>query len=550
MPAELSSFKCLTNISDFMIKMNPEGSTTKTSVLDGVFSKLLRPPKVYPQRFFIFLAIILSVTLLCPAIAPETQADSGIFQYAVWRAHDKIVKAPYVDGVVVYLHWNVLEREPGNVNLEPLSRIRSRAEQGGKRFILRIVTAEHTPSWLYRMGVPKVYEKIDNRLQPVPLYWHPVYLERLNSLVEKIAQNLDGKSSLASVQIGIATYGEMLLGGREWLLNGFTPQIWTQTCANVIDIYRSHFKKTPLVVMIMSQEFPGGRQTESMLPVAEYAATNGIGLQFNGLSPDNSYLWGLMDKPDPISAISILRKFRKLVPLYFEMTSKEVDVRLSCLNALSEQASFLFVYASQLEDQEMAPVFEFTRRFLGKTPSSSNAVWTLLRQTFPEESVRTGKKNYDFGIEQIDVDGLKAPPAEGGPLTISSKTTAMENLNGLPCRRTLGSEQFHHMVFKIADEFDAGPNPTLTVIYADIGHDLWFPIYTSQGKFISCRPVQKNNSGRWLRADFRLENFSKNSAADLLIYSNNDGDEFIHFVELTRGGIEVVIPFSDSDVSH
>lgn len=494
------------------------------------------------------LALMLILSFFT-GLANETRADSGLFQYALWRAHDPIVTAPYVDGVVAYLHWNVLEREPGKVDVEPILRMRSRIQQAGKRFILRIVTAEHTPSWLYRMGVPKVYEKIDNKLQIVPLYWSPVYLERLNSLVEKIAQQFDGDTSLAAVQIGIATYGEMLLGGREWPSHGFTPLIWTNTCRQIIDIYTNHFKKTPLAVMIMSQEFQGGRQTDSMLPVAEYAATHGVGLQFNGLSPDNSYLWGLMDKPDPTSATAILRKFRHNVPLYLEMTSDKVDVRLSCLNALSEQASFLFVYTSLLNDETLVPVFEFTKLFLGKSPSGSNAVWTLLRQTFPQDALRTGRKNYDFGLEQIDLQNIKVFRAEGGILNIRAKTSAVERLNGLPCRRTAGEQQFHHMVFKISDDFDPGPAPILTVIYADIGQDAWFPMYAVGDKLISCEPIRKNNTKRWLRADFVLANFSKGSPIDLVIHSNNDGDEFIHFVEVTRNGNDVSIPFSKSDVT-
>ncbi len=478
------------------------------------------------------------------------QTDSGLFQYAVWRSNDRIVPATYVDGFVAYLHWNTLEREPGKIDVEAVLRICARAREAGKRFILRIVTAEHTPTWLYKMGVPHVYEKIDNQLRTVPLYWNPIYLQRLDSLVEKIAQNLDGDPTLAAVQIGIATYGEMLLGGREWLSHGFSPLLWTETCRSIIDIYRERFKKTPLTVMIMSQEFPGGRQTDSMLPVAEYAVAHGVGLQFNGLSPDNSYLWGLMDKPDPVSATAIFRKLRYKVPLYLEMTDGKVDVLLSCLNALSEQVSFLFVYTSLLDDQALAPVFEFTKHFLGKTPANSKAVWTLLRQTFPQDKIRTGKKNYEFGLEQLDLEDLTVNKADGGLMNIRSKTFAVELLNGLPCRRTMGTEKSHHMVFKFSDDFDPGPDPILTVIYADIGHDLWFPMYASGNKFISCQPIQKGNTGKWRRADFDLHGFSKASPADIVIHSNNDGDEFIHFVQVTKSGHDISTPFSKYQVNY
>jgi hypothetical protein len=500
--------------------------------------------------FTLWLVLLLILAhLFFPAFTLQVEADSGIFQYAVWRSNDPIVSAPYVDGVVAYCYWNSLEREPGKVDVDAILRIRARAQEANKRLILRIVTAEHTPTWVYRMGVPEVYEKIDNRFQPVPLYWNPLYLKRLDSLVGKIAQSFDGDPALAAVQIGIATYGEMLLGGREWSANGFTSEQWTRTCQKIIDIYRDHFTKTPLVVMIMSQEFPGNRQTGSMLPVAEYAASRGVGLQFNGLSPDNSYLWGLMDKPDPTSAIGIMRKFRHDVPLYLEMTSDKVDARLSCLNALSERVSFLFVYTSLLDDRSLAPVFEFSKLFLGKNPGNSNAVWTLLRQTFPGEEVRTGKKNYEFGLRQLDHQDLRIALDKGGVLDINAKTSPVERLNGLPCRRTVGQEKRYQMVFKISDSFDPGSCPVLTVIYADIGQDVWFPMYASGDKFISCEPVRKNNTGRWLRADFKLEGFVKGFPIDIVINSNEDGDEFVDFVEITRTGDDVSIPFSTSEVT-
>ncbi len=503
----------------------------------------------FPRSRFSLVLLLILAQLFFGGLTQQVAADSGLFQYAVWRSNDRIVTAPYVDGVVAYIHWNVLEREPGHVDMDPILRIRSRVQQEGKRFILRVVTADHSPDWLYRLGVPRVIEKIDDQFRSVPLYWHPIYLQRLNSLVEKIAQQFDGDSSLAAIQIGIATYGEMLLGGREWLSKGFSPSIWTDTCRGIIDVYRAHFRKTPLVVMIMSQELPGFRRTDSMLPVAEYAASHGVGLQFNGLSPDNSYLWGLLDQPDPTSAISILRKFGHKVPVYLEMTSDKVDVRLSCLNALSEGASFLFIYTSLLEDQSLAPLFEFTRHFLGRTPSNSDAVWTLLRQTYPAETVRTGKKNYNFGLDQVDLKDLVVTCCDGSYLKIGSKTSALECPNGLPCRKTNTEDQFPHMVFRISSEFDPGPEPILTVIYADIGEDLWYPMYTEGKRLVRCRTIQKRNTGRWLQADFTLEGFSKGSPIDLVIHSNNDGDEFIHFVQLTRSRTNVIVPFSAAHVT-
>lgn len=472
----------------------------------------------------------------------------GLFQYGVWRSDDRIVSAPFVDGVVAYFHWNVLEREPGRVDMEPILRIRSRVQSEGKRFILRIVTAEHTPNWLYRLGVPRVIDKSDDQPRSVPLYWHPVYLQRVNALIAKIAEQLDGDPSVAAVQIGVAKYGEMLIGGRDWIAQGFSPSIWTDTCRAIIDIYKEHFKKTPLLVMIMSQEFPDGRRTESMQQVAEYAAAHRVGLQFNGLSPDNSYLWGLLDRPDPDSAIAIFRKFSSQIPLSFELTSDKVDPRISCMNALSERASFLSVHTSILEQASLAPLFAFTRYFLGRTPSNSKAVWTLLRQTYPGDALRTGKKNYEFGLEQVELQDHVTACIDGSELKIRGKTSALDGLNGLPCRKTNSAENFHHMVFRISSEFDPGPEPVLTVAYADVGEDTWQPMYMTEQGLRWGRTIRKHNTGKWLKADFTLHGFTKGSPIDLLIDSKGDGDEYIHYVQLSRSVSAVPFPFSADQI--
>ncbi len=510
------------------------------SDINGFPRKYRKPTGRNLSNRLMFLSLAM---VFCFSTAASS--DSGLFQYAVWRSNDRIVNLPYVDGVVAYLHWNVLERQQGDFDLEPIRRIRNRAQQEGKRFILRIVTADHSPVWLYRLGVPRVMENIDGRLRSVPLYWHPVYLQSLGALVKKIGEHFDGDPHLAAVQMGVGTYGEMLLGGREWMEKGFSNDIWTDTCRKIIDIYRDSFKKTPLIVMIMSQEFPGNRQTAPMTQVAEYAASNDIGLQFNGLSPDNSYLWGLMDKPDEHSAIGIMRQYRSRVPLYFELTSDKVDARLSCLNALSERASFIFIHTSLLEDPSLAPVFEFTRHFLGHSPNNSDAVWSMLRQTFPADSLRTGKKNYDFGMELFETQDANVLLSDGATQKLGSNTTAIEELNGLPCRKTNGATNQRHMLFKIAQDFDTGKNPTLTVFYADVGHDTWFPMY-SVGKTIARGGVvKKNNTSKWLKVEFTLEGFAKGSPIDIVIDSNDDGDEFISFVQLTRDGTRVLTPFPD-----
>ncbi len=491
--------------------------------------------------------VTLALLQLFIVLAPCLVEGRGLYQYGVWRPHDKILTLPYVDGVIVYMHWNVMEPEEGEINLEPIREIRSRVQALGKRFILRVVTSEHTPPWVFSRGVPAVIDRTEDSPKMAPLYWHALYLRRLEILVNALGGALDGDPSLAGVQIGIAGFGEMVLGGDDWLQQGFTPSLWTETCRSIIDIYRNAFRRTPLLVMIMSQEFSKGREIEPMEQIAEYAASKGIGLQFNGLSEDNSYLWGLRPTPDPCSAIGLFRRFAKHVPISFELTNDKVDPHLSLMNALSEGAGFVSVHTSILERPSLAQLFTFTSNFLGKRPRNSSCVWTVLRQTFPGAREKTGKKNYEFGLSQMD--GTSVDESSSNISTcLAAHAAAIGSHRGRPCRRTDYRKGSRCMSFKMAGDFDAGTDPVVTVIYSDEGSDTWTLGYSTGPVKRTSDPIRKGNSGRWLRVNIKLVGFRRGADPDFFIDSNMDGDEYIHFVQVTRGRSDVILPYSEDEV--
>lgn len=499
-------------------------------------------------RTRVFLLVIVTA-LLATSMNGESTA-AGLYQYGVWQTNDKILASSFVDGVVVYVGWSALEPTQDAVDVSFIKAVRTRAKELGKKLIIRIVSAELTPPWVYRLGIPRVLDTTDHDPRWVPLYWHPKYLGVLDEFIGKISAQLDGDPVIEAVQVGIGRYGEMCLEGFDWLNHDFSPKLWTATCISILDIYKKHFRKTPLLVMIMSADLPGGRWTSPMQEVASYAAANGIGIQFNGLSPDNSYLWGLRGQPDEDSAVGIFRKYAGKVPLAFELTNDKVDARLSCMNAVSEHASFLFVHTSLLADPELRGIFAFTHYFLGRSLRSSDAVWTLLRQTNPDSVEETGKKNYEFGLKQIEFPTDTKFVVDKQQISVTTKTMPLDDFLGLPCRRTVDSDQQAYLAFQIDGEVNLGSKPTLSVIFADVGMDSWSLFYMTQDGLRKFGTVHKQDTRQWLIVDFELPGLSTGHVADILIDSNGDGDEYIHYLQLNRAGMAAPLPISLPHISY
>ncbi len=494
------------------------------------------------RRFLIFTAFFTMYFSCTPQAA-------GLYQYGVWQSDDRMLSSSFVDGVVAYVGWSDLEPEEGLLDMSFIEAIRARAKKLGKKLIVRLVSAELTPSWVYKKGVPRVLDTTDHEPRWVPLYWHPAYLKALDGFISRVGPKLDGDPVIEAVQVGIGRYGEMCLEGDDWLKHDFSPSGWTATCISIIDIYRKHFHKTPLIVMIMSADLPGRRWTSPMQEVASYAAGKGIGLQFNGLSPDNSYLWGLQDYPDKDSAIGIFRHYVGKVPLAFELTNDKVDTGLSCMNALSEHASFLFIHTALLDDPSLKDIFVFTRYFLGRTVQSSDALWILLRQTNPDAISETGKKNYEFGLKQIESVKDEVFVFGKAQIPVTYKTTPFSDFLGLPCRRTGHTGERGYIAIQIHKDVNLGDKPTLSVVYADVGMDSWTLLYMTAGGLKNAGTVQKRDTGQWIAADFELPGLSAGHAADMLIDTNGDGPEYVHYIQLNIGGRAVPLPLSLTHIS-
>jgi len=204
------------------------------------------------------------------------------------------------------------------------------------------------------------------------------------------------------------------------------------------------------------------------------------------------------------------------------------------------------------------PFMEFANIYLGRTLADTPSVWTAIRESgyiwYPECG------NFDFWLYQDDSvpggktvvvtyrTGLNFPTTTSG-CTITNKTEQGVNLGGSfvskeswITRRTDSASGNRYMFFKVDDGYVFNTNQTITVTvtYFDRGTDGWELLYDSATGQRSGGTITKTNSLTWKKATFVLANArfanSLTGGSDFYIDGRTDGDEYIHFVDVTKSG--------------
>ena len=109
-------------------------------------------------------------------------------------------------------------------------------------------------------------------------------------------------------------------------------------------------------------------------------------------------------------------------------------------------------------------------------------------------------------------------------------------------RRTDQATGNPYMFFDVDGAYLQGLHAArVQVVYWDYGTDTWSLYYrNAQGQVVSAGTIRKQNTRTWKTATFDLvmrfdDDLPVGSGgADFYISSNNDGDEWIHFVEVMR----------------
>ncbi|MDH7486925.1 MAG: DNRLRE domain-containing protein, partial [Anaerolineae bacterium] len=396
------------------------------------------------------------------------------------------------------------------------------------------------PTWLFNLE-PGALVFCDGDYDddwPIPRYWHPTYFAHYADFVLDAAARYDGDPRIAWIGMGVGMYGETWPaenGGRadyrQCLMDaGLTSDLWVETVNRITDLYTQAFTRTPLFL----QFAPAFDKWDERQRFTDYAAARGVGLKHNGLQPDS----GAAIR-DGTGQYDPMFKWGDRVPLAWEsydyLIPGEVGTLWGIYNGLNKHPDYMVLAADVITDEARWPVLRFANEHLGRTLEDTPSVWVALRET-----ERTGpwdypqRGNYDFWLYQKD-------DAPGGRTVPEWNVSSYKE--GRYTRRTDEATGNPYMVFDVDDGYlydvAIGEAVTLTVVYYDQGTDQWELQYDAWADpYRSGGVIGKTGSGRWVQKTFvlndaRLAN-RQEGGGDFRLWSRNDGDEYIHFVQVSR----------------
>lgn len=413
----------------------------------------------------------------------------------------------------------------------------------------------------------------------VPNYWSTEFQEGFHNLIRAFGARYNNDPRVEWVQISTGRDGENQPGIDDAMDQclaslGYTSEQWIEVVNNIIGYYREAFPNKPL----MTQHYPifvRGHEYERR-EIANYAAMRGVGFKGNGLMADRDkmvcrdpyYSYGYLSfLEDPIISYS------DTLPIGFESyrfyLRDDAQVYWAMLSALDSHADYIAlaeeVFTDMAGGTRLWPILQFTQRHIGRTPYDTPSVWVALRESGYTYYPKRG--NYSFYLYQRDdIPGgrtvaityrpvchvqpqtncppyqiREAAPVEGDVPYLDS--SAWESWI---TRRTDQASGNTSMYFDIDDRYLYGATHpvSLTVTYYDhifgSGPDTWRLEYDSDSGIKFAGPaIVKTGTDRWVQKTFYLPdaNFQNGLAggrADFRISCEGDGDEVIHFVQLTH----------------
>jgi beta-galactosidase GanA len=146
----------------------------------------------------------------------NTNGFQGIFQFT-GQAEKQNAANPSISGANLEWSWADIEPTEGVYDWSKVDRDINVWTSRGKQVILRFATGgqiswsgsvdgSYTPPWVFNTyGVQRVTETNGTVF---PVYWNPVYLQKLTDFVNAAAARYDTNPYVAAVQIGIGQGGE------------------------------------------------------------------------------------------------------------------------------------------------------------------------------------------------------------------------------------------------------------------------------------------------------------------------------------------------------
>ncbi len=379
--------------------------------------------------------------------------------------------------------------------------------------------------------------------------------------------------------------------------NGLTQELWIQYIKDVTDAYLNAFKEGGVLrKSLLLQYGPWTFSNVERRETGTYAANLGVGLSLNGLYPDdeNAVVMNHTSKPYTGKYDQMLI-YSDTVPIAFEtyqyMLCNPTQVYWGVINALDKHIYYLRASIDLFKEwdpssnwyngpdkTENVNIFAWASKYIGRGPGDTPSAWVALRDhrdpwrvcwqiahgAPPDPHYYPQWGNYSFYLYQDDhIPGGDTVPETNEqyagdpsyPITRIGDNTHPYNpvipsgREGWVVRRTDQASGNPYMWFKIDDRYlyNYTGTVTITVTYADVFTDTWALKYdAADGTEHAAVPeggsvpyVQKTNSRTWKQARFVISDgrFANGltGGADFRIDCLNDGDEWIHMVDVTRG---------------
>lgn len=212
----------------------------------------------------------LSFLICCTAASAEGNSGAGIgIRMTVKEQSDSefrklILANELIDCVYLGVCWASVEPEEGKFDFSQLRREVTDWTSTGKHVVIQMtlygqaVDDSITPAWIYeKKNVRAVHFSgggvARGREVRVPAVWQKGFAsEYVLPLVRAMAKEFDGDKRISYVHPGFGHLGHVTaqpskFGGPAFVSAGWTPKKWTEYCRETSDLYRSSFKKTPLM---------------------------------------------------------------------------------------------------------------------------------------------------------------------------------------------------------------------------------------------------------------------------------------------------------------
>lgn len=197
----------------------------------------------------------------------NTPFGYGIFEMMHWRQMeqkpDANIDNPYLGGALFHLPWAMLEPSPGKLDTTFLDRLLRMWTSKGKKIILQFKTSpggkeknpfkeSSTPAWVYDEGAKYVQSTKGGLEQRIPIIWDPTFLKKYEQFVQKLAEKYDGHPGIEFIIVGPGVFGSTRANYPKMMKKvaseGYSDEVWYKANAQIMDIYRNAFHKTPLAL--------------------------------------------------------------------------------------------------------------------------------------------------------------------------------------------------------------------------------------------------------------------------------------------------------------